>query len=500
MIQHKFRNNKTLRYSNSEVLNEDNTSKTKKNQFVNHYIHRKHEVNRKQQTQDGGAVIRDAKMEYFNVKTKFDYIKLIRDITATRITFFFANKFGRISDTEYKLHLSLIWANFYFAKLRYYNAEMVKIANILIVKEHAIIPEIRHHIDEILSIQKSINSGLFLQGSHNLEKELEKLIKKQDKHRVKLMKYFLFSNNKDISPKCNDAFLCLIGKYRKYEAKFNKHFINFKKQLVKFFSVFPNCDDNISRIKLHALDIMKSHSEVDKDVVLEQSKCNTEKLNKVFEKSFEEAIDINEELLTSGFKDTTLGKKTEISERYSEFSGNLSEVLEAFNTSLDNMKERFITLEYYGIRRYSAILPRKTFIEKVTSIFQNKSHAFSDFEVKNPKELERLSRDPYFKDEFTRTLADIATKTQTFFTPLETQIKRIIPNVVVYKTTKLKHHLPILTFNLINFDYTKHSFSDLFATTTDINRCILCIQNGTHEMIDLESNFIKNLCKTSIEK
>ena len=128
MIQRKFRNNKTLRYSNSEILNEDNTSKTKKNQFVHHYIHRMHKVNRKQQTQDGGAVIRDAKMEYFNIKTKLDYMKLKHDIRATRITFFFANKFGRIGDTEYKLHLSLIWANFYFAKLRYYNAEMVKIA------------------------------------------------------------------------------------------------------------------------------------------------------------------------------------------------------------------------------------------------------------------------------------------------------------------------------------------------------------------------------------
>ena len=492
MIQKKYRNKKTLRNSTSEVLNdEDNTIKTKKNQFVNHYIHKIHK-----KKQDGGAVIRDAKLEYFNIKSKNDYFKLKRDITATRITFFFANKFGRISDTDYKLHLSFIWANFYFAKLRYYNSEMLKISNILISQENAIIPSIRTKINEILDIQNIIKTGLFKgsKGSKESDKELEKLVKRQDSHRVSLMKYFLFNNNKNISPKCDDSFLCLIGKYRKFEAKFNKHFLNFKIQLAKFFSVFPNCDDNISRIKLHSLDIMKSHSEVDHDVVFNQSKCNTDKLNKIFAKSFEEAIDINDELLGSDFKDTTLGEKTHIDDKYLEFSGNLSNVINAFNISLDNMKQRFITLEYYGIRRYPGILPRKTFFEKLGNIFQNKRNTFTDFEVKNPRELEQLSKDPKFIQEFSDTLADISIKTQSFFTPLENNFKSIIPNIIVDQTKLKLDDVPILTFNLSKFDYTKYKISDLFKNPTSghVNGSILCFQNGTHEMINPESNFVKD--------
>ena len=147
----------TNKNSTDEVLN-NNKTKTKKNII---YIGGGNTIANKAVNKIYGKAIEAKKINYktFDIKTGSEYRQLKRDVRATRISAFFARKFGKLNDTEYKMQVLLLMGNLHFAKLKLYYAKLNKIALLLIKDDNSIIKTIHSKINQIFFLQQQIDKG-----------------------------------------------------------------------------------------------------------------------------------------------------------------------------------------------------------------------------------------------------------------------------------------------------------------------------------------------------
>ena len=165
------------------------------------------------------------------------------------------------------------------------------------------------------------------------------------------------------------------------------------------------------------------------------TKCDSSRLRDSFNESFQKLIDINNQMSGSEqYAQKTIEKRNEISDKYKSYSENLKGLVEQFNDTLDDYKQMFIKLEYYGIKRYPGNLPvSKTWWQKLIS--SNESvEAGLKYPLVDQENLKELSSDPVFIKDFKENLLEISSKAGSLFKFGENEIQRIIPNVKVRPT------------------------------------------------------------------
>jgi hypothetical protein len=432
----------------------------------------------------------------FDVATKEQFNQLKTDVRATRISAFFAKKLGRITDTQYKLQLRLLFANLYMAKMQLYQAKMANNNKILVNNENSIIKKMHKLIIKIIEIEKKINEGYIIKNDIKEKlkpKKILKIIKKQDKIRYALLNLITFENSNEITKGCASSgkalsfykqkeFICILGKHRKYESKFNKYYKKFKIELEGYFAVYPNCDGAIRNINLKSLDIADIGEE--HGLFIDETKCDTANLDKMQSQSFAEIAKISENQLSSKYVEKISNKQQKISEYYINSSKSLENTVNKFNERINKFKTHFKILEFYGIHRYPGLLPRK----------QN-TLSKKTYQLVNPNKLKALSTDKVFVQQFSSMIKNIAKQGKDIFTPQDSEIIEIIPNIMIkdYKTKIANFNILIINTN--NFDYKKttlKSFFDIsvFDKNTDYP-IVIGINNGSNEMVNRDSSFCK---------
>lgn len=515
----------TQKYSGNELLiNEyiNNTTKTKKHHNINHYIFKnnKHKYlagggnNTSLGRKIFGEKIETETINYerFDIANKEQFKQLKTNVSATRIAAFIARKKGAISKLQYELQMHLLKANLFFARMKLYNAKLIKIANILVFDENSIIKSIHSQINEIFELEKQINEG-YISKKGTLKKlkpkKILKIIKRQDKIRYEIMKLTTFENSTKITKGCtsqgkaifynkNKVFICILGRYRKYESKFNKYYNKFKIALEGYFSVYPNCSGSIKNINLKALDITSKSNE--EGLFLDETKCDTEKMYEMQAKSFAEVVKVSQTQLGKEYEEQTIGKAHKLSESYIKSSESLENTVNNFNTTLEQFKNFFKSLEFFGIHRYPGLLPRKKIAFQ--SLRGKKS-----YQLVNPKKLQELSQDKTFVQDFSEMIKKITKEAKDIFTPLDTEIIKIVPNIVVRQqiTKPVVPPAPaptiyntltdfgVISINMEKFDYAELSLKLLLSPIDTFDYpIIICVNNGSDEMVNRDSSFNKS--------
>jgi len=525
MIHKKKQNNRKLysastqKYSGNELLTNEtiNSSKTKKNKSLIGGGNNNVSLGRKL----FGAKIETESINYerFEVANKEQFKQLKTDVRATRIAAFIAHKFGRINKLQYKLQIHLLKANLFFARMKLYNAKLTKIANLLVYDENSIIKSIHNKIIEIFELEKQINEGYISKNGTQTTlkpKKLLKLIKDQDKIRYDIMKLTTFEDSSEITKGCTSQgkamfynkkkeFICILGRYRKYESKFNKYYNKFKLALEGYFSVYPNCSGAIKEIKLKAIDITKISDE--EGLFQDETKCDTENMYKAQAKAFEEVVKASATQLGEEYEGKTIGKAHKLSEDYITSSKSLENTVTHFNTKLEQFKNFFKSLEFFGIHRYPGLLPRKKIAFQ--SLRGKKS-----YQLVNPKKLQELSQDKVFVQDFSEMIKKISKDAKDIFTPLDTEITKIVPNItikpqitkpapapapgvpsapapIIYNTSA---DFGVISINMAKFDSKKLSLESLFAVNADTFNypIIICVNSGSDDMVNRDSAFNKS--------
>ena len=200
----------------------------------------------------------------FEVANKQQYNTLRRNIKLTIRLSWINMKLGIITRTQYELMKRLLKLNRYFARMKLENSKMLYVLNKLIADESSQIKTAQRYIRKIFEYQQQIETGyLTLEGKLKMDSRegwfkklrknpmryIKKLIKKQDKLRNKLLAVTAFENTKDLSRGCvakeklrdltfnfdyQKQFICMMGRYRKIEARFNKYYNLFYEQYLKF--------------------------------------------------------------------------------------------------------------------------------------------------------------------------------------------------------------------------------------------------------------------------
>ena len=495
----------TQKYSGNELLTNENTNnnKTKKCKYMSGGGGNNISLGRKI---FGDKIETESiKYERFDIANKEQFKQLKTDVRATRIAAFIARKLGRISKLQYKLQMHLLKANLFFARMKLYNAKLIKIANMLVYDENSIIKSIHSQINEIFELEKQINDGYISKNGTQTKlkpKKILKLIKNQDKIRYSIMKLTTFEDSKEITKGCtskgkamfynkNKEFICILGRYRKYESKFNKYYNKFKIALEGYFGVYPDCSGSIKEIKLKALDITSISDQ--EGLFLDETKCDTAKMYEMQAKSFEEVVKASKTQLGEDYEEKTIGKAHKLSEEYINSSKSLENTVMHFNTKLEQFKNFFKSLEFFGIHRYPGLLPRKKIVFQ--SLRGKKS-----YQLVNPKKLQELSKDKVFVQEFSEMIKKIAKDAKDIFTPLDTEITKIVPNMVVkqqiiHGVARIYNTLTnfgVISINMDKFDYKTSSLKSLLAPVDAFNYpIIICVNNGSNEMINRDSAFNK---------
>ena len=488
-IKKKNKQNKLSRKHNvSEILN--STNKTKKQ-----YDARKHKLQAQKQkrgknhNQEGGfpkfgkdpfnnTYDVSKSTESFDVANKVQYNRLKKDIRNTIFFSWINKKTGTITETAYELLKRLLKANLFFAKMKLENVKMLYNLDKLIKDKDSGLKKVQSIIDQIFELQRQIKNfydpnkeGLKKQGIINKFTKLfkkkndtiESLIHKQDKLRMKLMEYTMFNDAKDLSSKCDYSFggligkalfkershrttkkiICLLGKYRKNEGKFNRYYNLFHRQYEKFVAVFPSCKD--TKVKDSTLFVLDITDDKKLNSIFENIKCDKEEIAKIFDDATNAAIKTSEKQLPNDKLQKSIDKDKTISDEYKKKGGKFKELIESFNKRLLIFKKLFSAAELYGIHHYKANIPKN---KKLFKAFRTKEN----YLLKTNK-LAKLAEEPVFINKFISIIDDLSKRAEPIFDKTNQDRKitdEVIPYIKIYDNVFA--NLKILSINIDNPD------------------------------------------------
>ena len=487
-------------YSETITINASKTKKYPLQHSKNNYVFKK-ESNLTEQT--GGAdlffgqQITDIKYDIFDIKTKKEYAQRVKDVRTTWIKTAIASKLGKISPEHYKMIKHLLYSNLYFSRMKLYSAKMTMLISILVQDKQSIVRKIHRMMRDIFNYQQEIDEIKVFEP-----KKVEKLIKKQDKTRYKLLALTLFKNSKDITKGCSGLgktsikskkFICILSKYRKVESKFNKYYHKFERNIKAFFFAYQGCQAEGKKIKLDLLEIRKLPKQNDSRSLIDTTQCDSDKMYDAIEKSFEKIINVNEGILGSQYSQKTIEKNAQISEKYASYLTSLDETVEKFNEHIKAFNGFFRDLEYMGIHRYAGLLPGKK--RRYIPFLGTKSYPLI-----NPKKLSVLAKDTAFVEHFDSLLKNIAEKGKDIFIPVDRELSKIIPNIKLINpgatpapgtaptpstaptpTTQL--NISIFTMNMVNYS-KRDTIGNLVNVKGSVKDypIVVCIQNGSKDM------------------
>ena len=524
-IKKKNKLNKLSRKHNvSEILN--STNKTKKQ-----YDARKHKLQAQKQkrgknhNQEGGfpkfgkdpfnnTYDVSKSTESFDVANKVQYNRLKRDIRNTIFFSWINKKTGTITETAYELLKRLLKANLFFAKMKLENVKMLYNLDKLIKDKDSGLKTVQSIIDQIFELQRQIKNfydpnkeGLKKQGIINKFTKLfkkkndtiESLIHKQDKLRMKLMEYTMFTDSEDLSSKCDYSFggligkalfkershrttkkiICLLGKYRKNEGKFNRYYNLFHRQYEKFIVAYPSCVGMITNSTLLMLDIT---DDTKTPSIFEDVKCDKERIAKIYDDATNAAIKTSEKQLPNDKLQKSITKDKEISDEYKKKGGKFKELIESFNKRLLIFKKLFSAAELYGIHHYKANIPKN---KKLFKAFR------SEDPLLKTNKLAKLAEEPVFINKFISIIDDLAKRAEPIFDKTKQYRKitdEVIPYIKIYDDVFA--NLKILTINIDNIDKTKNKDINTILNIACLDENsnitsapdIICIQNGTQKI------------------
>ena len=482
----------------------------------------------------------------FDVNNEFDFSRVKNNVNLSITKAWFMKLINIISEKEYELTRSVLKMQLQFANMKLESTKMIDILNRLLRSETSGIKKVTDIIQEIFRLQQII----FNTPANQMAKrkfaflklkqlETDRLFEKQDKLRHKLMKYTEFRDDKHISSKCKWAFsdtiialnekgttntkeiICLLGSYRRREARFNKHYVLFKQQYNKFISTYPLCNQAVDVTLTGFFDAIKTSGDVEPD----DSKCDLEAENNSYNKAFDAIVSYNSARLPDEYQKKTVGKTQEINEKFIKQNTSFKNIVDNFNKNLKLFKDIYILNETFGIRHYYGLPPKKKWFQGIRAFDRKIELKEADIKI--------LKSNPTFIAEFTKTITTLAADAKDIFTANETSISNIIPTIYIlnyndredskYGHRPNKDYLTVFSINMLdpkiyddklifnnlsNYNLTSTTPVPVAITTPPVpplpdpippnpapsnpNPLILCIQNGITEMINANSKFCLN--------
>uniref|UniRef100_A0A6C0HLY9 Uncharacterized protein n=1 Tax=viral metagenome TaxID=1070528 RepID=A0A6C0HLY9_9ZZZZ len=428
------------------------------------------------------------------------------------IKLFLLNKIKQVSDAEYKTYCAHYKGCYYFHKMRSIGIQMHTQYFKLFKGDKSIIQIIHRLIDNIFIKQNEIENAFNSSDGKEISKNVEnvkKIIKEQDKLRVKLMKYTAFTNTKDltgcivskikkiatlgISSNYKTA-ICSLIKYRNIEAEFNKYYNKFITQFRIYLAYFPYCTDEIKKLDILSLDL----TEKKREKPFDSSKCNIDANNQKINMLLEKTLDLHANLLPEKYKEKKFDIPNQKRTKFINDSKNFGELHKKFTTYLEAMNNFFAQAETIGIHRFWSLLPRdKKFLE----YFSNTKSE----EYKNA-ELIAISKDPQFKKHFATLMQNINRDASIILEPKDLKIGSIIPIIYIDCITQIlgapnnmQTEFKVLSVNICGNDKIPgNKISVYCADDTHISVTeeelphIICIQQGTSDMIKKNGEFATN--------
>ena len=515
-----------------------------------------------------GTAGRKAKTQFktkkFDVFTKEQYFWLKRNIYNTIRGSWLLQKIGKITEEEHELLKRLLKAHMYFARIKLVMAKLYKIIVKLYGSNESIIRKMQRNIRKVFDLQMDIEyayknpnerqtdikSGVgarkriinFFKGKiwgpKTYEQFVHTIIKKQDKLRKILMKQTIFNSTKDLGSGCNHTgiilgkisnkfrksknLICAIGRYRKYESKFNKFYYLFREQYKKFIRAYPACDNTVDTLVFNAyLNIDEIEEKKDGDLYykFEPTKCDSYKLKKGTDALLDEAGKMLKQQLGKGGTED-VKKEKEIDAAFSRKGVDLKNLMTDFTKYINVFKKMFQNGEAYGIRHHHGLPKKKKFVDRIKGIFGKSK----EYTLAKPGRFEELAKEPTFIKEFTDTIKGFGEDVKSMFQPDNTDKKiktTIIPYIELYKTYSYKNKSGTdETFNVeqnfsvfsINLNKIQDSAYDnnyfyneaLFPNIATIDRhalpVVVCVQNGfinrgkdASKVTNFEKGFLKGL-------
>ena len=516
-----------------------------------------------------GTAGRKAKTQFqtkkFDVFTKEQYFWLKRNIYNTIRGSWLLQKFGKITEEEHELLKRLLKAHMYFARIKLVMAKLYKIIVKLYGSNESIIRKMQRNIRKVFDLQMDIEyayknpnerqtdikkNGVSARkriinffkgkiwGPKTYEQFVHTIIKKQDKLRKKIMKKTIFYSTKDLGSGCNYTgiilgkisnkfrksknLICAIGRYRKYESKFNKFYYLFREQYKKFIRAYPACDNTVDTLVFNAyLNIDEIEEKKDGDLYykFEPTKCDSYKLKKGTDALLDEAGKMLKQQLGKGGTED-VKKEKEIDAAFSRKGVDLKNLMTDFTKYINVFKKMFQNGEAYGIRHHHGLPKKKKFVDRIKGIFGKSK----EYTLAKPGRFEELAKEPTFIKEFTDTIKGFSEDVKSMFQPDNTDKKiktTIIPYIELYKTYSYKNksdgdetfnveqNFSVFSINLnkiqdVAYDNNYFYNEDLFPDIATIGRhalpVVVCVQNGfinrgnnSSKVTNFEKGFLKGL-------
>jgi hypothetical protein len=233
----------------------------------------------------------------------------------------------------------------------------------------------------------------------------------------------------------NKKLLCILSKYRKIEAKFNKTFFLFRDRYKAFSNAYQGCAGGIKNVNLQLLDI-SGFEGLDKETFIEDHTCDSFKANETKDKILSKAMsdDVASDVAAKA-------KQGDISDRFKEQISSLSSMMNAFNKKIVEINQRFRIMENYGLHRYPGIKPAKNRIFQ--AILGEKG-----FQVINPERLAKLSVNKDFIKQFDDVIKTISEKGKDLLIPVDKSFGELIPIIHLNQTKARPEALTIISMNI----------------------------------------------------
>ena len=515
--------------------------------------------------QTGLKVLHNNKTQYsakkFNVFTKSQYKQLKRNVYRSIRGSWLLKKFRRITSEEHELLKRMLKAHMYFARIKLIMAKLYRIIEPLYANNDSHIQKVQRKIRKIFDLQMEIEHAYKNPNERSIKSKkksgqvVSKIIKQQDKIRNKIMNYTIFYNTKDLGSKCNNlsgmgkrilllradkryrstkAIICAIGRYRKYEAKFNRFYYLYREQYKKFIAAYPACDGTSKFAFFDAyLNIDEQEEYENKNVnstqklySFEESKCDSYNLKTNTRKLLGAAGKLIEAQLGKHGKNSA-DKEKRIDESFIRKGADFDRLQKDFKIYIKAFKDLFENGEAYGIRHHHG-LPLKKQLKSKLFGFKSK------YVLAKKARFEELSSDPIFIKEFSEMIKGFGDDIKTMFQPADdekTLKDTIIPYIKLYQKYRyckqnsptkcnyeynVKQNFRIFSINMdkmqdiisgvkipLNNNYNEYfydKFNDENTALVNPNDkhehnlpVVVCIQNGLKDNSIIEKSILKNL-------
>ena len=522
----------------------------------------------------GLSVVHNNKTQYeskkFNVFTKSQFKQLKRNIYSSIRGSWLLQKFRRITSEEHELLKRLLKAHMYFARIKLIMAKLYRIIEPLYANNDSYIQKVQRKIRKIFDLQMDIehayknpneSDSLSKKSKKNksYDQVVSKIIKEQDALRIKLMNYTVFYNTKDLGSKCTSTLkglksalsrqksyrsskkiICAIGRYRKYECKFNKFYYLYREQYKKFIRAYPSCDNSLISGFFDAyLNIDEEeeyeHKKGGKGVdatqklySFEKTKCDSYYLKQNTRKLLGAAGELIKDQLGKHGKNSEK-KEKRIDDSFIRKGADFEKLQNGFIVYIKAFRDLFENGEAYGIKHHHGLPIKKRLGEK---LFGSKPK----FVLAKEARFVELSKDPVFIKEFSDMIKGFGDDVKTIFQPDDTEktLKdTIIPYIQLYSqydyckesdlvTTPptcsgvldVKTHFKVFSINMDNMedilfnnnqkntDYNKYfydKFNDDDTTLLPDDKhehnlpTVVCIQNCLLGNSIIEKSILKDL-------